>query len=150
MSSLLPPILCAHRSSLIGDRLAWKLPTIFTPSVTTSTLCRSKTRFRVRSLGILVDHSVEDVSTSYPHGGQIRDQCGGHVKSWRALFTALMWPVFVVVPDVLVECGEQVSRVVDQDPVQAFPAGRAYPPLGIRVRAEAPGAVSARFRCLRW
>jgi hypothetical protein len=36
-----------------------------------------------------------------------------------------MWPVFVVMPHVLVERGEHVPRVVDQDPVQAFPADRA-------------------------
>jgi ABC transporter DrrB family efflux protein len=96
-------------------------------------LYRSKTRFRLRSLGILVDHSVEDASTSYPHGGQIRDRRGGHVQSWRALFTALMWPVFVVVPHVFVERGEQVPRVVDQDPVQAFPADRTHPAFRVRV-----------------
>jgi hypothetical protein len=42
--------------------------------------------------------------------------------------------------EVLAEHGEQMSGVVDQDPVQAFPPYRAYPALRERVR---PG-------CLRW
>jgi len=47
-----------------------------------------ETRFRLRGLGILVDQPVEDASAAYPHGGQIRDRCWGHVHCWWELLAA--------------------------------------------------------------
>ncbi|MEO3929304.1 hypothetical protein ABGB07_36450 [Micromonosporaceae bacterium B7E4] len=44
----------------------------------------------------------------------------------------------VIVREVLAEHGEQVSLVIDQNPVQAFPPYRAYP--APRVNAFARGA----------
>jgi hypothetical protein len=101
-------------------------------------LYRSITQFRLRGLGILVDQPVEDASAAYPYGGQIRDRCWGHVDGWWELLAALVGSVLVVVPDVLFERDEQMSRVVDQDPIEALPAYRAHPPLGVGVRAGSP------------
>src|SRR3954447_288876 len=96
------------------------------------TLYRSETRFRLRSLRILVDQPAEDASAAY--GAQIGHGRWGYVLGRRALFTALMRPVLVVVPDVFIERGEQVPPVIDQDPVEAFSSDRAHPAFGIRVR----------------
>jgi hypothetical protein len=52
-----------------------------------------------------------------------------------------MGSVLVVVPDVFFERGEQVPRVVDQDPVEALAAYRAYPPFGEAFARGARGGV---------
>jgi hypothetical protein len=59
----------------------------------------------------------------------------GYVEGWRALVAALVRAVLVVMPDVLLERGQQMPRVVDQDPVQALAACGAYPAFGVGVRA---------------
>jgi hypothetical protein len=98
-------------------------------------LNRSETRLQLRCLLIFVDQPVQHLPASHPHHGRVSDRCGKRVPVGRALPASLMWPTPVVVRQVLAEPGEQVSGVVDQDPVRALPPYRAHPALRERVRA---------------
>jgi len=98
-------------------------------------LCRSRIRFRLRGLLVLVDQPAQHLLVLYPYRGQIGDRCRQRVSVGWALSTALMWSLAVVVRQVLAEHSEYVLGVVDQDAVQALPPYRAYPALRICVRA---------------
>jgi|CZKT01.1.fsa_nt_gi hypothetical protein len=59
-------------------------------------------------------------------------------------------PAVVVVVGVLGQDGLQVPRAEDQQPIGAFGACRAYPPLGKGVRARCRGGnLISSWRC-RW
>src|SRR5689334_8043504 len=75
---------------------------------------------RLRGLGVFVDQAIEDFPAAYPGGeigGGCRRRLGG--VGW-SLISALMWPVLVVVADILAQRRKQMPRVVDEHPVQAF------------------------------
>src|SRR5439155_24711911 len=96
-------------------------------------LCRSRIRFRLGDLLVLVDETVHQLPASYPYRAQIRDRRRIRILVGWALPAPLMRPMSVVVRQVLPEHGEQVAGVVDQDPVEALTADRADPALGERV-----------------
>src|SRR2546421_10912324 len=85
-------------------------------------LCRSRTRFRLRGLLILVDRPAYHTPAPYSDSTQV-----GHRSNSRSggLSTALMPATLVIVREVLAQHGEQVACVVDQDPAQAIPPYRA-------------------------
>src|SRR5256885_15556253 len=82
---------------------------------------RSRTRFWLRDLLILVDETVHHLPTSYPHAGQISNRRRKRVAVGWALPAPLMRTMAVVVRQVLAQHGQQVAGAVDQDPVQTEP-----------------------------
>lgn len=100
------------------------------------TAYRSKIRLQLRRLGILVDQPAENASPAYPHGGQTRDWRWGRFHRRWALLAALMRPMFVVVPNVLVK-----------PTVAGAAAGttrRAPPDLQAQDRGDGPGGAARR------
>jgi hypothetical protein len=73
---------------------------------------------------------MQHLPASHPH----------HIQIWKgvlvrwALPAPLMRPMLVVVRDVLAHCSEQLSGVVNQNPVQALAPDRAHPALREGVR----------------
>src|SRR5262249_55609641 len=88
-------------------------------------LYRSETLPGLRSLGVLVREATEDLAATYPPRIQLGDGRGRRVSVRWTLPAALMRPVPVIVRQVLAEYSQQMSGVVDQNPVQALPAYRA-------------------------
>jgi hypothetical protein len=73
-------------------------------------------------MAVFVDESAEHLlpldMLGWPVvGDQSEGGSGRRRGQWRFLIEALVWSVGVVVLDVLVEDGEQVSLVEDQEPV---------------------------------
>jgi hypothetical protein len=89
---------------------------------------------------VLVDQSVDDRSASEPLGRKI----GWRWLGWAAV-QAPVGPVLVVVREVVGKHAAQVTFVVDQQPVRAFPAQGADPTLADRVR---PGCLDRSFNDL--
>ena len=73
--------------------------------------------FGLRCLRVFADQSVEDLSASDPHGGEVNDGRRAVHGFGRALIEALVRPVLVVVRDELAQDGQQVPRVLDQHPI---------------------------------
>src|SRR2546421_6053978 len=65
------------------------------------TLCRSRIRFWLRDLLILVDETVHHLPTSYPHAGQISNRRRKRVAVGWALPAPLTRAMAVVVRQVL-------------------------------------------------
>jgi hypothetical protein len=63
-------------------------------------VCRSRTRFRLRDLLILVDQPVDHLSAPYSDGTQVGHRRWDRVSVRWALSAALMWTMLVVVRQV--------------------------------------------------
>ena len=66
-----------------------------------------------------------------------RDDGRGVVVGW-AVIAALVWPVIVEVPGVLIEDGRGVALVEDEDSVGAFEPDAADEPFGVAVGSWCP------------
>ena len=87
-------------------------------------------------LGVFVDQAAEPVPAHNAHTGRFRrPMCtsGGRVLQQRPV-----WPVRVVVIDILAQDQPQVPFADDQHPVQALAAGAGDPAFGNRVRTRRP------------
>jgi hypothetical protein len=87
---------------------------------------------------VLVDHAFEE--SMAPDRGVEQGHRGG-VVPWWVLVEALVWAVIIEVLGVLVEDGEGVSLVVDQQLVVALVADAANEPFRVAVRPGVRGGI---------
>jgi hypothetical protein len=87
---------------------------------------------------VFVDEAAEYLLSLDPvrwsDRGHLLECCSAGPGQRWCLAEGLVWPVAVVVLDVLAEDGEQVVLVDDEEPVEALAAQGSAPPFGERVR----------------